>query len=47
MTAIPHDFDHQMEDITASLKDGVLTLRIYCGKPFELDDEQEVPVRLG
>ncbi|CAA7269333.1 unnamed protein product [Cyclocybe aegerita] len=36
-----------MEDIRAHLKDGVLTLRIYCGKPYELDDEQDVPVLLG
>jgi len=34
----------QAEDISAILKNGVLTLTIDCGKPFEQDDEQEVPV---
>lgn len=42
-------YDHlstQTEDVSATLKNGVLTLRIDCGKPFEQDDEQEVPVSI-
>ncbi|KAF8906744.1 hypothetical protein CPB84DRAFT_1675319, partial [Gymnopilus junonius] len=33
-----------LEDIKASLEDGVLTLRIDLGEPYELDDEVEVPI---
>ncbi|KAF8156813.1 hypothetical protein B0H34DRAFT_658555, partial [Crassisporium funariophilum] len=35
----------KIEDVDASMEDGVLSLRIYCGKPFNMDDEQVVPVR--
>lgn len=34
----------QRDDINASLQNGVLTLRIYCGKPFDMDDETDVPI---
>ncbi|KIM42162.1 hypothetical protein M413DRAFT_128437 [Hebeloma cylindrosporum] len=37
----------QLKDIDAALNDGVLTLRIHCGAPFEEDDEVDVPVRIG
>lgn len=36
--------NRQSRDITANLKHGVLALHIYCGPPFEQDDEEEVPV---
>ena len=27
------------------MEDGVLSLKIYCGKPFELDDEETIVIR--
>ena len=31
--------------IEASMKDGVFSLKIYCGKPYELDDEETILIR--
>ena len=27
------------------MEDGVLSLKIYCGKPYELDDEETILIR--
>ncbi|KAF8886129.1 hypothetical protein BD779DRAFT_1441837 [Infundibulicybe gibba] len=37
--------DIKLEDIGATMEDGILTLSIPCGMPADADDEQDVPVR--